>query len=90
MRLLSLLGKARAREISGSAASEATASPSPPVINTITCPHCEAAVRELMEYDACVIFVYCPTCHRKIEMRAGDCCVFRSYGATPCPHPVKS
>lgn len=87
MRVLRLF--ARAPDVSA-ADSEANANPAPPIINTIRCPHCEAAVSELMEYDACVIFVYCPKCHSRIDLRPGDCCVFRSYGSTPCPHPQTS
>lgn len=82
---VALFGGTRAREIGDANASAANSTP--PVINTITCPHCMVAVRELMEYDACVFFLYCPACHGKIETRPGDCCVFRSHGATACPHP---
>lgn len=85
MRVVGLFGGARAQEDVDTSVSAVDSQP--PVINTITCPHCSAAVRELMEYDACVIFLYCPACHSKIEMRPGDCCVFRSYGAASCPHP---
>lgn len=90
MRIVGLFGEARAHGIASSTASDATDNPPPPVANSIRCPHCDATIRELMEYDACVIFIYCPACHRQIDMRPGDCCVFRSYGAAPCPHPVRS
>lgn len=83
MRVVRLFGGSRARKDT----SLSGANSQPPVINTITCPHCAADIRELMEHDACVIFLYCPTCHSKIEMRPGDCCVFRSFGVAPCPHP---
>ena len=56
------------------------------VVNILTCPHCRAAIRAVMESDAWVIFLYCPECHERIDMRDGDCCVFRSYGERPCPH----
>ena len=59
-------------------------------VNPITCPYCGATLAELMEEDVCVIFIYCHACHDKIEMKAEDCCVFRSYGQHPCFHPSKS
>lgn len=58
--------------------------------NPITCPHCGAKLLESMEEDVCVIFIFCHACHDKIDMKAGDCCVFRSYGQYPCFHPTKS
>lgn len=57
--------------------------------NPITCPHCAATVPEIMDEDEWVIFIYCPACHEKIEMKTGDCCLFRSYGQNPCFHPAK-
>lgn len=80
----------RTRTPAGAIDSRSSLPVAAPVINTITCPHCSAALPTVMEEDACVIFMYCPKCHEKIEMRQGDCCVFRSYGESPCPHPIRS
>ena len=59
------------------------------MVNPISCPHCGAVTVEVMDEDVCVIFVYCPACHERIDMRPEDCCVFRSYGQHPCLHSVK-
>ena len=60
------------------------------VVNPVTCPRCGAVVPEVMEEDVCVIFIYCAACHDRIDMKPGDCCVFRSYGQNPCFHPARS
>jgi len=56
--------------------------------STLTCPHCGAQRTERMPSDACQWFWECPACHKVLRPRKGDCCVFCSYGATPCP-PVQ-
>nr|WP_283809885.1 GDCCVxC domain-containing (seleno)protein [Bradyrhizobium vignae] len=35
--------------------------------------------------DACQYFYICKGCGRQLQPKAGDCCVFCSYGTTPCP-----
>lgn len=52
---------------------------------TLTCPSCRnREVRDMPE-DACVYFYRCPACGVTSKPRAGDCCIFCSYGDTPCP-----
>jgi hypothetical protein len=38
-----------------------------------------------MPDDACVFFHECAACRAVIRPKAGDCCVFCSYGSAPCP-----
>ncbi|MGI9042140.1 MAG: GDCCVxC domain-containing (seleno)protein [Gemmatimonadales bacterium] len=52
---------------------------------TITCPGCGLQVEEPMPCDACVYFWQCPACAEVARPKPGDCCVFCSYGAKPCP-----
>jgi hypothetical protein len=41
-----------------------------------------------MPTDACVFFHACAACGTMLRPKAGDCCVFCSYGSVPCP-PVQ-
>jgi uncharacterized Zn finger protein len=52
---------------------------------TITCPTCGYLAEEVMPRDACVYFWQCPGCGAVARPKPGDCCVFCSYGTTPCP-----
>jgi hypothetical protein len=56
--------------------------------STIICPVCGAAKTEAMPTDACQFFYDCTDCGTVLRPKAGDCCVFCSYGTTPCP-PVQ-
>ncbi len=38
-----------------------------------------------MPTDACQYFYECLHCHTLLKPKAGDCCVFCSYGSLPCP-----
>lgn len=51
----------------------------------ITCPSCGAQATETMPVDRCVFFWECATCHAVTRPKAGDCCVYCSYGNRPCP-----
>ena len=51
----------------------------------ITCPHCGHRKVEEMLTDACQFFYECEGCHILLRPKAGDCCVFCSYGSVPCP-----
>lgn len=51
----------------------------------ITCPHCGHARLEVMPTDACQYFYDCHGCGVVLRPRAGDCCVYCSYGTQPCP-----
>jgi hypothetical protein len=56
--------------------------------STITCPECGHAAEEAMPINACQYFYDCRGCGAVLKPRAGDCCVFCSYGSVPCP-PVQ-
>ncbi len=53
--------------------------------STLTCPHCGFKSVETMPLNACIYFHDCPGCGALLRPRAGDCCVFCSYGSVPCP-----
>jgi hypothetical protein len=53
--------------------------------STLTCPQCGATQKESMPTDACVFFWTCPGCSVRLKPKAGDCCVFCSYGDVDCP-----
>lgn len=53
--------------------------------STLTCPHCGARSLETMPTDSCRFFHECAACGGLIRPRAGDCCVFCSYGSEKCP-----
>ncbi len=54
----------------------------------LTCPLCGFTSVETMPTDACVYFHRCEGCHSLLTPKAGDCCVFCSYGSVKCP-PVQ-
>ena len=56
--------------------------------SVVTCPHCGFAAVEAMPTDACLYFYECTSCHTLLQPKAGDCCVFCSYGSVKCP-PVQ-
>jgi hypothetical protein len=51
----------------------------------LTCPHCGHAKTETMPTDACQWFYECEGCKAILKPKAGDCCVYCSYGDVPCP-----
>lgn len=53
--------------------------------STLTCPECGHAKTEMMPKDACQWFYECEQCHTVLKPKAGDCCVYCSYGTVPCP-----
>ena len=53
--------------------------------SVITCPNCSHSKEETMPEDSCQFFYECENCHEVLKPKAGDCCVFCSYGAVPCP-----
>ncbi|MEP6619693.1 MAG: GDCCVxC domain-containing (seleno)protein [bacterium] len=57
----------------------------PQLRSTLTCPRCGYAADLPMPTDACVFFHECEGCHTLLRPKAGDCCVFCSYGSAPCP-----
>jgi len=59
------------------------------LLSTITCPQCGHPSTETMPTDACRFFYECAGCGALLKPKAGDCCVFCSYGDVPCP-PVQA
>jgi hypothetical protein len=53
--------------------------------STITCPACGHMKDETMPTDACVWFYECEHCATVLTPKAGDCCVYCSYGTQKCP-----
>jgi len=51
----------------------------------LTCPQCGHAKEETMPMDSCQFFYECDNCKTLLKPKSGDCCVFCSYGAVPCP-----
>jgi hypothetical protein len=56
--------------------------------SVLTCPLCGQSKLERMPIDACQFFYECEHCKAVLRPRAGDCCVFCSYGSAKCP-PVQ-
>ena len=60
-----------------------------PVLESVlTCPQCAHVKSEIMPTDACLFFYACEGCNTLLRPKAGDCCVFCSYGSVKCP-PVQ-
>jgi hypothetical protein len=53
--------------------------------SVLTCPQCGHRKTERMPTDACQFFYECASCGARLRPRAGDCCVFCSYGSVKCP-----
>ena len=53
--------------------------------STVTCPLCGITKAETMPTDACQYFYECTGCHALLKPKAGDCCVFCSFGDVACP-----
>lgn len=51
----------------------------------LTCPQCGRTTLTTMPTDSCQLFFECPHCHALLRPKAGDCCVFCSYGSVSCP-----
>lgn len=56
--------------------------------STLACPTCGFRKTETMPTNACQFFYECPQCKTLLRPKAGDCCVFCSYGTVKCP-PVQ-
>ncbi|MGJ3243569.1 MAG: GDCCVxC domain-containing (seleno)protein [Opitutales bacterium] len=57
--------------------------------STFTCPECGHCQTETMPTHSCRFFWDCPQCGAKLKPKAGDCCVFCSFGDVPCP-PIQA
>jgi hypothetical protein len=55
----------------------------------ITCPACGVSRNETMPTDASQWFYECTGCKTLLKPKAGDCCVFCSYGTVKCP-PIQA
>ena len=55
---------------------------------TVTCPICAHRSQDVMPVDRCVIWYQCGDCQAILKPKAGDCCVYCSYGDKRCP-PVQ-
>ncbi|MBI1342460.1 MAG: hypothetical protein GC171_05960 [Terrimonas sp.] len=53
--------------------------------SVITCPVCGHTKEETMPTDACQYFYECEQCKTILKPKAGDCCIFCSYGTVKCP-----
>ena len=56
--------------------------------STVTCPECGHQRVEEMPVDTCQFTYECPGCGSLLKPKAGDCCVFCSFGSFKCP-PVQ-
>ncbi|WP_305080679.1 GDCCVxC domain-containing (seleno)protein [Microbulbifer sediminum] len=52
---------------------------------SITCPECGHSKKEEMPTNFCQFFYECEQCHKLLEPKPGDCCVYCSYGTVKCP-----
>ncbi|MEH6635190.1 MAG: GDCCVxC domain-containing (seleno)protein [Halioglobus sp.] len=55
----------------------------------ITCPMCGHRKKETMPMDACQWYYECESCRKLLKPKAGDCCVYCSYGSVNCP-PIQA
>jgi len=53
--------------------------------SVLTCPCCGFARQETMPTDSCRFFYQCLNCGTLLKPKAGDCCVFCSFGSVRCP-----
>ena len=53
--------------------------------STLTCPECGHVATASMPTDACQWFYECEQCKVVLRPKAGDCCVFCSFGTVRCP-----
>ena len=57
-----------------------------PVLESVLrCPACGFEKAEIMPTDACQYYYECTACGALLRPKAGDCCVFCSYGSVKCP-----
>src|ERR1700722_12566171 len=55
------------------------------LVSTIICPACGHKATETVPTAPCQYVYECRACSALIKPKPGDCCVFCSYGDTPCP-----
>jgi len=55
------------------------------ITNTnLTCPMCQFVQTLEMPIESCQTSHKCTNCEAILKPKEGDCCVFCSYGDTPC------
>ena len=57
----------------------------PRLDSELTCPFCGFRKVEVMPVNACLRYYECEGCKALLRPRAGDCCVFCSFGTVACP-----
>jgi hypothetical protein len=55
------------------------------LLSIITCPNCGTAKADTTPTDACQFSYDCNGYGARLKPKAGDSCVFWSYGDAPCP-----
>jgi hypothetical protein len=68
---------------------DGTSTRPPQLTSKLTCPECGHQETETMPTDACQYFYDCKGCGGVLKPKAGDCCVFCSYGDVACP-PIQA
>lgn len=53
--------------------------------STISCPKCGHRETETMPTEYCQFYYECKGCGTLLHPNQGDCCVYCSFGTTPCP-----
>ncbi|MEO7031924.1 MAG: GDCCVxC domain-containing (seleno)protein [Herbaspirillum sp.] len=53
--------------------------------SVLTCPECGYAKVETMPTTVYRFFYQCENCKALLRPKAGDCCVYCSYGSVKCP-----
>src|SRR5690349_11233673 len=56
----------------------------PEYFSALDCPLCGKRSHDQMPSNACVYFYHCTRCNVIFKPLPGDCCVYCSFGDTPC------
>jgi hypothetical protein len=57
--------------------------------SVLKCPVCKFTKEEIIPPDSCLILYECEECNAQLKPKAGDCCVFCSYGSVQCSDSQK-
>ncbi|MFX0014988.1 MAG: GDCCVxC domain-containing (seleno)protein [Promethearchaeota archaeon] len=55
------------------------------ITSKLTCPKCSFTETLEMPVDHCVVLHKCINCQYILQPKNENCCIFCSYGDTPCP-----
>ena len=72
-------------EVSAAKCCSKEGKPKPSIVSEIICPHCDHKKSEILPGDVCVIKYTCENCKKELTPKAGDCCVYCTYGSHKCP-----